>query len=281
MIYQTDFRDLQVNKKNLKTAYYEDGVFLVRRLFEPSSFVGLARTLDALLSRRGGKQVLNGKEDLPSAIQVLSRYLIELHQIDPSAQRDLYDAVTHSPELIQFAVSPSILAVIKTVLFDHVLVNPRMLLLMGMPTETWHLAQWHQDYFYNAGPEDTCTLYLPLQNTTQKNGGLRFALRELSELHPHIDADVGYQTKWKSIKPEVVNHFKNIESVDLHLGDALFFHSLTPHSPSINTSSDVRFVMNFRYQNIQHPEFSDAGWRIPHLADARNALNRRKKDEVC
>ena len=146
---------------------------------------------------------------------------------------------------------------------------------MSMPHAEWHLAAWHQDWYYNEGPYSTITLYAPLQKTDHKNGSLSFALGEHHKPPvPHDEHDHGINTKWHSLPPDVVHGFERVVSTSLEVGDILLFHSLTPHTPCKNQSNYVRFVLNLRYRDLRDPQFLNEGWRMKNITHARQAMQR-------
>jgi ectoine hydroxylase-related dioxygenase (phytanoyl-CoA dioxygenase family) len=149
---------------------------------------------------------------------------------------------------------------------------------MSMPKTTWHLAPWHQDYYYNGRPEDTLTLYCPLQETSTHNGSLLLALKEHTRgVLPHGEFEQEKKSKWHTIEPSIVNEFSNVVETSLEAGDALLFHSLLPHCARINTSNKIRFVINLRYRNLGNKQFIENSWQVDDLTHAREALSRDEK----
>ena len=102
----------------------------------------------------------------------------------------------------------------------------------SMPAGTWQLAGWHHDFYYNEGTDDTLTLYAPLQRTDAKNGGLVLALGEHRRgLLPHGDHSFpNGRTKWHTLDEATVKSFPHLVERELDAGDALFLHSLLPHT---------------------------------------------------
>jgi len=188
-----------------------------------------------------------------------------------------YEEMTHTPLMYEIAANESILRVSEHLLSKELLIQPKLLVLMSMPNETWHLARWHQDFYYNEGSENTCTVYAPLQFVNAENGGLLVAKNELKRgLLPHADNNYREPTKWHTLSQEVVKSFSDTTQIEMSAGDVLFLHRLTPHSALVNKSEDVRFVLNLRYQEMTDNRFHANNWRTKNIPHARNALNRNK-----
>ena len=270
--------DLEEFACRIKGTYYEQGAFIVRNLFNDEDIAPPLLFLDKCVS------LLERKEGLFDQINKIDQYSLTariraLMSIDPGYQSIIYDSISQSPEMHACASSQKTINVIQAIFGKNIMLNPRLVLIMSLPRESWHLARWHQDYFYNWGPKDSCTLYAPLQKTNQSNGGLRLAIgSHLQGELPHVDEEGGSdRSKWKSICGDYIDNMSNVVDVNLEKGDALFFHSLIAHSPRVNKSSSARFVLNFRYQNMNDINFVQNGWRIAYNKEAREALSRKNE----
>tara|TARA_R110002111_G_scaffold67_1_gene570 strand:- start:4514 stop:5365 length:852 start_codon:yes stop_codon:yes gene_type:complete len=254
--------------------YAEDGVMLVKNLFDPEDFLPIRNDLAgrlSLLERHFGSEV---SENANQITQISDR-LTQLEQLAPGAQSILYDSMNAAPSLHAMGANPKLLAILEKLLSPEISIHDRYIILMSMPQAEWHLAAWHQDWYYNEGPYSTITLYAPLQKTDHKNGSLSFALGEHQKPPvPHDEHDHGISTKWHSLPPDVVHGFERVVSTSLEVGDVLLFHSLTPHTPCKNQSNHVRFVLNLRYRDLRDPQFLKDGWRIKEIMRARQAMQR-------
>lgn len=256
----------------LREAYREAGGFIIPQLL-PSEEI--QRVLETIVTTA---QLLSDVA-IPSAgtwAERASRAVQTIQAQRADGQGLIYEAIAQTPLLHQIASHASIMSVIQTILSPHVLLHQRLLVLMSLPEDGWHLGRWHQDYYYNAGPESTCTLYLPLQPVHQQNGGLLLAPgRHREGLFDHQSHQYDVPTKWNTIDPDIVATFDPLQQIELAAGDALFFHSMLPHAAQLNRTSDVRFVINLRYRDMLDATYRSAGWKIPELTAARQALARK------
>lgn len=260
--------------------YREDGVILVREFFRPSDYAPVIRDLAARVSLQEQYHGLSPgpRDDDASGI---SQRIIQLETAFPGTQSILYDAIGESPSMNRISGDERLLALLGQLLSPDISVHERKVLLMSMPKNQWHLAVWHQDWYYNKGPQSTMTLYAPLQRTTEENGSLLLALGEHKNgLYPHSGGqDHGVQTKWHSIPPEIIERFPRMASTELEVGDILLFDSMVPHCARLNRSDAIRFVVNLRYQDLNAPDFLRDGWRVDENMLAREALARKAETQ--
>lgn len=276
-LYETHVSDLARDADRLRLHYHEDGAVIVRGLLRPE----LRReVLDAL---EGIETLLEERHNLaplqPNHLDPVRHASDRLARLDarvPGSQGVAYDAIAQTPAMHAAAADPAVMSAVRAILSPDIAIHPRLILLMSMPSGTWQLAGWHQDFYYNEGPDDTLTLYAPLQRTDAKNGGLVLALGEHRRgLLPHGDhAFPNGRTKWHTLDEATVKSFPHLVERELDAGDALFLHSLLPHAARVNRSDAVRLVVNLRYRDLRHAGYREADWRIPEIGHARRALAR-------
>ena len=209
-------------------------------------------------------------------MQRLSCNLITLYKRHPEAQGWIYDEVNRMPLIYKLAVSETLLDYVKMILnSDHVGIHPRLNMIMSMPEERWHVANWHQDNFYT--PSSHVIAYLPLQKTDATNGGLLVCPYQKDVALPHSSQNSS--NKWMSIDRETISDMsKNIVQLELEKGDLLLFSRYLPHSAQVNYSNNVRFAITLRYSNLEDPFFINRGWQWQDLAqDGIKALQLKER----
>lgn len=259
--------------------FRDDGVIVLRNFFDPAAYCGIIHDLDRRLRLLEQKDRLACPAPQPCNVESVSRRLTALDARRPGTQSILYDAMSKSPAMHAIASTGDVIALAERFVPAPVAHHDRFILLMSMPEESWHLAGWHQDWYYNEGPPGTITLYAPLQPTDAENGLLRFALGEhkrglLSHGEFTVDSGADFATKWHTIDPAEIDGFRHIASTSLEVGDLVIFNSLVPHSAQINRSQSIRFVLNLRYHGLNDDDFIEDGWRIGKIDHARGALSR-------
>jgi hypothetical protein len=250
---------------------------LVRNLLQECTLSRVRDELNERIHLLAGKHDVTLPDDTGNTLSAISRKLIALDQAVPGTQSRLYDAMNNAPSLHHSSTQEPLMKTVSLLVPGPPELHHRLILIMSLPQATWHLAQWHQDWYYNEGPEDTVTVYAPLQETTDDNGSLLLALGEHNRgLLPHGAFDREFENKWNIIDPSIVDSFGDLDSVTVGAGDVLFLHSLLPHSARVNRSESVRFVLNFRYRGLADSKYLDADWEIGAISDARAALARKK-----
>ena len=193
-----------------RSAYYERGCFIIKGLLPSNELDQVAGFLARLIDLKfPGLQVNDA-----NIVNRASKLLLQAIRLEPKFQSAVYDIMTNSLITTQLSVNDNVLRVIQKILSQSVALHHKKLLLMSPPEERWHLAKWHQDFFYNGGPNNTVTVYAPLQRTNLRNGGLSVALNShLGGLLQHSDENL--ETKWHTISDSDINQFP--EQVSFHL----------------------------------------------------------------
>ena len=266
-----------IDAKAINAAYYGDGAFIVRRLLPTNLIKAVVLQLIELVGLLDDTVPsacpISASDD---AVKAASWMLQEVERRDPGSHSVIYDAIAHTPLMHQISTCTELMQVLHQFLSPHLMIHPRLIVLMSMPKATWHLARWHQDYYYNKGPKSTCTLYAPLQYTDARNGGLIIAKKQLALGQADYGShDYGAPTKWNTLPQKVVDKFDNKAQIEMYPGDVLLMHSLTPHNAQVNETDDVRFVINLRYRDMLDAEFLANKWRVDDTQEARQALERK------
>lgn len=260
----------------LRDAFYTQGALIVKRLLSSHDLDPLAEFLIKILRLKYPN--VSGAANRSEATSLASDLMLEAMSCSPEAQSVIYDVMCKSSATHALSTNPKLDSIITQILSDTVSLHEKKILIMSPPNETWHLARWHQDYYYNGGPEASCTVYAPLQATGQLNGGLSIALGA-HKRGPIEHVAASATNKWNVISDSDISTFPQICDIEMSRGDVLFLHSLTPHSANKNTSNRMRFVANFRYQCLADQQFLSNDWQIPELTEARLALG-KKNDQI-
>ncbi len=266
------FENQNIDAKKLRTAYYVKGALIIKNLLDLDDLNLVGEFLQKLFELKF-PDLLDKSYDA-DLLQKVSDLLIAAMAINNEAQGIIYDIMAQSSATHSLSTNSKILNVIEKLLSNTVSLHEKKILLMSPPNETWHLARWHQDYYYNGGSENSCTVYAPLQKTNLSNGGLSVALgSHINGLLKHEPND--QQNKWNTISDFEVGNFPKVCDIEMERGDVLFLHSLIPHTANLNKSKNVRFVANFRYQDLSEQKFINSNWKFGDLKEARSALGRK------
>jgi hypothetical protein len=139
-------------------------------------------------------------------------------------------ALTHHPVLTD---------VMKRLVGPRLFVHPKPIARMIFPNCEGALLHAHQDNSGIAGSFESYTVWMPLHDCVQGEGTLE--IKEMSHLF-------GLQHTEGYIKPETAQGGDWVGG-QINAGDAVFFHSLTVHSSTLSTSSQLRFSLDCRFQS--------------------------------
>ena len=280
MIPEFTVEEIKQAPASFKASFHEQGAVIVRELINLQLLKRILRQVEIHCCE---KELCEPVDDWQSQeyadyAKYVSGRLIRISETKPDVKQIVYDVISKTPAIHAAAIDPELLHAVEALLSEQLHLHERKILLMSLPEESWHLARWHQDFYYNGDPDTTCTVYAPFQKTVSHNGGLLVATNESKNgLLSHVD-DEDVSTKWHTIPQDTVKGFKTINDINMNPGDVLFLHSLTPHSAQVNKSQDVRFVMNIRYQDMYNPQYKNNNWKTATLLNAREALARTEKE---
>ncbi len=139
-------------------------------------------------------------------------------------------ALTHHPVLTD---------VMKRLTGPRLFVHPKPIARMIFPNCEGALLHAHQDNSGIAGSSESYTVWMPLHDCLEGHGTL--AIKEASHFF-------GLQHTEGYIDPETAQGGDWVGG-RIDAGDAVFFHSLTVHSSTLSTSSQLRFSVDCRFQS--------------------------------
>lgn len=171
-----------------------------------------------------------------------------------------YDDIQRLESFHALAHHPRLLAVLRAVLGEDVLVHPRNIARVMFPQHAEYTTAPHQDYVHIQGAPDTWTAWIPLGDCPVELGGLEVLAgsHRLGLLPIHPAGGVG------GVGVELAGLTGTWHGGDFRAGDALFFHSLTIHRAAVNrTPSSVRLSVDYRYQGVSQPIVADS--LLPHF----------------
>lgn len=167
--------------------------------------------------------------------------LVDFFNEHLDVEGQVYVSIRDHPWLRDLCLAPSVTAPVASLLGRDCELLGKIVFRIDLPHWTTELAVWHQDFHYVRGNTSIMTAWIPLQDTTYRNGCLSVmpASHLLGSL-PH-DLPVG-----KRHMPSGVFD-REIRLVELQKGDLLLFDSLLLHSSNVNLSDSIRYSVQARY----------------------------------
>tara|TARA_A100001015_G_scaffold318131_1_gene437036 strand:- start:1219 stop:1989 length:771 start_codon:yes stop_codon:yes gene_type:complete len=188
-------------------------------------------------------------------------------------KKDIINSLNHIgffPELFSFVNEKKIIKIIHEIGLKFPVVGFNNLggrgglpFLYSFPNDKKRYYQPHQDFFYLPYSQNSVTLWIPLQNTSKKNGALRVIPKSHYnfELFNHSAKDVKFNRLSKHFAE---NEFKTI---NVKLGQALIFSSFLVHKTGSNSSNQIRMSFNIRYNDLFDKEYINRGLSFNKFPD--------------
>ncbi|MSR84014.1 MAG: phytanoil-CoA alpha hydroxylase [Candidatus Latescibacteria bacterium] len=236
-----DSTDALDNGAELRRRMQQDGYLFIRGLVPASALEALR--LHMLERARASGWVQEGTP-LPDAIADLRGFSLE----PEPAYMNVYHTMYVSPEFHALQHHPHLLQFFAHLLNGPVLPHPRLIGRIIFPQKEVFTSPAHQDFIPIQGTPDTYTAWIPLAALPPEMGGLEVAegshQQGVYEFQPALGAGgleitEPFEGKWRG------GPFAQ--------GDALFFHSLTPHRGAPNSSQSLRLSLDARYQHADQP----------------------------
>lgn len=160
----------------------------------------------------------------------------------------VFDLLHLDPDVFELASSQKILKKMKTfgLKFPHH--GTRPLTRVDFPKDQkYSFFDVHQDFPYNKHSKNSIVVWIPLQNSSDKNGCLQVCPGT------HIKKRI-YPTKKRSKLIKNTKKF-NFLQTNVKLGEALIFSEFLVHRSGKNISNKIRFSIQFRFTDLLSKEY--------------------------
>ena len=135
--------------------------------------------------------------------------------------------------------------------FKEPIHNLQPLLRVDLPIKEQSRFSQHQDYAYNCGSENSVTIWIPLQDTSFKEGSLLVCAKShLNEVYPNKKGIIEKKFKFK------------FENCDVKYGQAIIFNQKLVHASGYNCSDKIRFSVQLRFSDLGCNEYKKRNFPI-------------------
>jgi len=238
-------------------SYHENGYLITRNLFPPGDIHEVRKDAINIFKRQ-----LALRGFYPETYEEFEKDLYTFFQEDQEAFINCGKHMQHTVSLHQLSLCPQILEVLKKIGLSYVTVCTRPVLFAHSKhlaiSDIYHTIPAHQDMFSMKGSLNSVVVWLPLVNVTKSLG----ALQIVPKTHKS-----GLMTSSVVEGFGMVNNFKDEDfvSMELDVGDALFFSSFLVHRSGNNSTESIRWSANFRYNDINDPNFIARKYPHPYI----------------
>lgn len=127
-------------------------------------------------------------------------------------------------------------------------------------TKVYHTVDAHQDWRSMQGSLNSIVLWVPLMDINKDLGALKILPKSHKNGLKNGSFDQGFG--FVDLDKKDKNRFK---SVEVKIGDALFFSSFLVHQSGENITNYPRWSCHFRYNDLCEQTFIDRGYPHPYI----------------
>ena len=173
---------------------------------------------------------------------------------------EIYNILANLPEFLRLVAKPA-----YTHLANQMLGRAKQAPLYSMtcrcrvdpPQDTVVFAEWHQEIFYSVPESRFILVWAPLlRDVTTQNGALQVCVGS----HKHGIVKQSWEQpegrhRQMFIDPEFISSHEQ-RSLELRLGQLLFFSPYLVHKSGPNISDEVRFTLIGAFHDVDNPRFN-------------------------
>lgn len=244
-----------------KAQYNQNGYLLLKNFFDKSEIAQIYREARSIFAAQI-KRVLGEEVDIDDR-NAFEQAMFRLFEKDFTVIINAGKQIQHLISLYRLSTDPKIIHLLQDLglSFPTVAVKPSMQFnsrFLAKKEEYWKLGA-HQDWRTGQGSLDSTVLWFPLVDCGEELGALQVIPG--SHLWGLKAADTtGYSG---SIQEEIAEN--QYIQTEFEVGDLLVFSAFLVHRSGNNRSQQVRWSVQYRYNNITEPTFIERGVPMPYL----------------
>ena len=208
--------------------------------------------------------------------EIYNQLLIKISRNDKKIISYIYDTICYTQSFIRLHSNFKIQKYVNY-LFKNKLSSPLYSNLnrvrMDFPKDKTTLYDWHQEVFFTIPKSNMIQTWSPLINDTNfKNGTIKIlpGSHKLGIPKQNI-VNIKNRRTQITLSKEILKRFKP-RSINVKVGDMIFFSGKLFHSSGNNTSEQVRYSMVGMYHDLQNKNFLP-----PYLPKWKHRLMTPKK----
>lgn len=256
-------------KKLIDAALYrQQGYVLIKGLFEKQEVEDIRREVKEIFT----SQMLRHGLLEPKTVNEkdFEAAMYKLFEIDLETFANCGKQAQHLISLHKLSLDPRIVERLSELGLTSPNISTRPVLYFNAERLARKEVYWrlslHQDWRSMQGSLDSVVVWLPLVNINTSLGAL--------EIIPGSH-------KWGLLDADIVDGYGHLHdavdesqlmSVEIEVGDALFFSSLLVHRSGTNVTDSIRWSCHFRYNNLHERTFVERGFPHPYLYQPQKEL---------
>lgn len=238
-------------------SYHDNGFLIAKNLFPSGDIHEIRRDAINIFKRQLSRSGYH-----PENYDAFEKDLYSFFKEDQEAFINCGKHMQHTVSLHKLSLCPQILEVLKKIGLSSVTVCTRPVLFANSKhlatKDIYHTIPAHQDMFSMDGSLNSVVVWLPLINVTKNLG----ALQVVPKSHK-----MGLMTSSVAEGFGMVDHYEDEHfiSLELDVGDAVFFSSFLVHRSGINSTDSIRWSANFRYNDVDDADFIKRKFPHPYI----------------
>ena len=245
--------------ENLQQEFEERGYVILPNVLEPEVIEGVKAAMEHLVEAEAQKLLGAGKINDNYADEPLATRLYRLYQnnLDEAPRR--FKPELHLSGMFPLFFHPRLLDIVESFLGSEIRLYPNYTVRPKFPEWAGHQVLWHQDGGYTEfGDPDNITvdklrmvnMWTPLVPVNVENGCMQFIPgTHLLGAVPHEGRTHYLEIVQTTLAPLLD------KAVDIVLdpGDVVLFHNMLFHQGLPNRSGEIRWSVDWRYQDATQP----------------------------
>jgi hypothetical protein len=235
---------MKSKKDTMKNKYFKNGYILIKNLFKEKEIEKIKKEIDLVFYNYQKSY----KDD----------DIINLFKKDFEGFLGCAQICQNLTSITRISVSKKIVKTLKDLGLRNPCINTRPLLSFSCKSTAKNENYWnvpaHQDWPSTQGSINGITCWMPLVKVKKELGPL--------EISPGTHL-LGFMDSIDNGVPILNKNDYKYKSIEMNIGDALFFSNFTVHKSGLNKElKKIRLSMHFRYDDFSEETFIDR--KYPH-----------------
>jgi phytanoyl-CoA hydroxylase len=244
--------------------FAREGYAVKAQVFGAEDLAPIRAAMDEIVERAATDLHGEGRLSDTCAGEPFERRLAQIYLRDEVAGREVYSRILgrggggyNGPAMLGMLRHPPLLACIESLVGPDIIGSSVYRIRPKMPKWLHGEVPWHQDSGYllsHCDQELIVTCWIPLVDATLANG----CLYVLPQAHRQgvVCHYTGGHAGFLEIAPDDLPPSQPVP-VEMKAGDVLFLTNLTPHASFENTTDQVRWSVDLRFQGAEAPNNVD------------------------
>ena len=234
-------------------AFHEQGYAVLERFLEASCVNAVKQACEALVGQLAAKLLAEGKITDAFIDAPFERRLIHLYEKFPDENPTIFRPELHLPGFFALFGHPRLLDIAEQILGPEIRLYPNYSVRPKLPNNKRTEVLWHQDAGYTSQEADELRMmnvWTPLVPTAVENGCMEFIPKSHKQGVVRHERDQYYLRIHGDVMEPVE---ANAVQIEVDPGDVVIFSNLLFHRGLPNRSEQIRWSVDFRYQDATQP----------------------------